>query len=388
MNKTVKFKIIVAIVCISFIQGLQYSVSPILGQISGHYPDVDVSLVQMLITAPALLSILVSILSGFLVVKISVKKLLLIGAVISGVTGFLPFLADNFWLLFVSRTVYGIGLGIATTMNVAVVAEFFEGNERAQVMGIQAASVGAGVAVVSTLGGMLGRNTFTNSYFINVIGFIAFALIAVCLPDTGTVRETESEKIRLNRKVFMIDLFGVLEFIFLMSFTTNIAMHISGSLAGNTTVSGNLTGIFSGAQIVIGLLLGIIAKRAGRMTLPLAMFSFAAGAVILVAFPSSFPMLAAGAVLCGFSQGMFVPTALTELSNSVPQVATAMASASFTCAMNLGQLISPYALNTASGVLLGETTTGNVYIISVIGMVISAALAGVWKMRSSSRTAS
>ena len=318
------------------------------------------------------------------VVKISVKKLLLIGAVISGVTGFL---ADNFWLLFVSRTVYGIGLGIATTMNVAVVAEFFEGNERAQVMGIQAASVGAGVAVVSTLGGMLGRNAFTNSYFINVIGFIAFALIAVCLPDTGTVKETESEKIRLNRKVFMIDLFGVLEFIFLMSFTTNIAMHISGPLAGNTTVSGNLTGIFSGAQIVIGLLLGIIAKRAGRMTLPLAMFSFAAGAVILVAFPSSFPMLAAGAVLCGFSQGMFVPTALTELSNSVPQVATAMASASFTCAMNLGQLISPYALNTASGVLLGETTTGNVYIISVIGMVISAALAAVWKMRSSSRTA-
>ena len=380
MNKTVKFKIIVAIVCISFIQGLQYSVSPILGQISGHYPDVDVSLVQMLITAPALLSILVSILSGFLVVKISVKKLLLIGAVISGVTGFLPFLADNFWLLFVSRTVYGIGLGIATTMNVAVVAEFFEGNERAQVMGIQAASVGAGVAVVSTLGGMLGR--------INVIGFIAFALIAVCLPDTGTVKETESEKIRLNRKVFMIDLFGVLEFIFLTSFTTNIAMHISGPLAGNTTVSGNLTGIFSGAQIVIGQLLGINAKRAGRMTLPLAMNSIAAGAVILVDFPSSFPMLAAGAVLCGFSQGMFVPTALTELSNSVPQVATAMASASFTCAMNLGQLISPYALNTASGVLLGETTTGNVYIISVIGMVISAALAGVWKMRSSSRTAS
>ena len=108
MSKTAKFKIIVAIVCISFIQGLQYSVSPILGQISEHYPNVDVSLIQMLITAPALLSIIVSILSGFLVVKISVKKLLLIGAVIAGVTGFLPLLADNFWLFFVSRTVYGI----------------------------------------------------------------------------------------------------------------------------------------------------------------------------------------------------------------------------------------------------------------------------------------
>lgn len=379
MSKAKKTKIIITIVCISFIQGLQYSVSPILGQISGHFPDISVSLVQMLITAPALLSIIVSVTSGFLVVKISKKRLLLFGSLIAGIMGFLPLLADNFWLLFVARTIYGVGLGIATTMNVAVVAEFFEGDERVQVMGIQAASVGAGMVVVTMLGGLLGKTNFTNSYFINIIGFIAFVLIAVCLPETGTAKETESEKIRLNRKVLTIDLFGVLEFLFLITFTTNIAMHLGGALAGDSAASGTLTGIFSGTQIAVGLVLGVIAKRTGRLTIPIAMFSFVIGAVLLIAFPANFPALAAGSVFCGISQGIFVPTAVVDVANAVPAVATAMASASFTCAMNLGQLVSPYVLNTMSDVLFGKTTTTNVYIIAAVGMTISGILAVIWK---------
>jgi MFS family permease len=99
----------------------------------------------MLITAPGLLSMLVSLASGWLVLRITKKQLLIFGALVAGVTGFMPFLSDSFTLLFVSRTLFGVGLGIATTMNVAVVAEFFEGQERVKAMGFQAASVGAGV---------------------------------------------------------------------------------------------------------------------------------------------------------------------------------------------------------------------------------------------------
>lgn len=386
MNAAKKIKIIIAIVCISFIQGLQYSVSPVLGEISEHFPDVSVSLVQMLITAPALLSIIVSVTSGFLVVKISKKKLLIFGCLIAGVMGFLPFLADNFWLLFFARTVYGIGLGIATTMNVAVVAEFFEGDERVQVMGIQAASVGAGMVVVTMLGGMLGKTNFTNSYFINVIGFISMILIALCLPETGTAKETETEKISLNKKVLTIDFFGVLEFLFLITFTTNISMHLAGNLAGDTAVSGTLTGIFSGTQIAVGLILGLITRITKKYTIPVAMFSFVIGALLLILFPDNFAALAAGAVFCGMSQGMFVPTAVVDVSNAVPPVATAMASASFTCAMNLGQLVSPYVLNTMSGTLFGATTTTNVYIIAAVGMIISGVLALVWKTGARARS--
>ena len=113
MSKGKKIKIIISIAAISFIQGLQYCVSPVLGQIQEHYPDVNISLVQMLITAPALLSMLVAVLSGWLVLKISKKKLLLFASLVAGITGFLPYLSDSFGLLFFSRTFYGVGLGLA-----------------------------------------------------------------------------------------------------------------------------------------------------------------------------------------------------------------------------------------------------------------------------------
>ena len=237
MSRAKKTRIIIAIVCISFIQGLQFSVSPVLGQIADYYQGIDVSLVQMLVTAPSMVSIVVAVISGWLVVKISKKKLLIFGSLVAGVTGFLPLFVDSFPVLFASRTVYGIALGLATTLNTAVVAEFFEGDERVTVMGIQAASIGAGMVVITTAGGWLGTENFRTSYFINVIGFIACVLIAVCLPETKTAAAERSEKIRLNKEVALTSVFGFLEYLFLITFTTNIAMHLGGALAGNTAVS-------------------------------------------------------------------------------------------------------------------------------------------------------
>lgn len=372
MNKTQKLKIILAVVAISFIQGLQYCVSPVLGQIQEHYPDVSVSLVQMLITAPALLSMVVALISGGLVVKVSKKKLLLFSALVAGITGFLPYLADNFWLLFASRTLYGIALGLACTLNTAVVAEFFEGDERVSVMGIQAASIGTGMVIITTVGGKLGSLAFTYSYITNIIGFLSFLILALMLPDTGVAKVTKTDRIRLNKRVFQIAFLGFLEFMFLITFTTNIAMHISGALAGDSSVSGILTGVFSGAQIVMGLILGYVTKVTKRATLPVAMISFLIGAVLLILFPSNLAALMAASVFCGFSQGMFIPQAMVDVANAVPPVATAMASACFTCAMSFGQLVSPSVLNTVSKMVFGTISTSNVFKIAGLGMGISA----------------
>lgn len=378
MSKLEKQKIIIAVICISFIQGLQFSVSPVLGQIAEHYRAVDVSLVQMLITAPSIISVGVALTSGWLVVKVSKKKLLLLASLIAGISGFLPFLADYFPLLFGARMLYGISLGLSTTLNTAVVADFFQGEERVAVMGIQAASIGAGMVLITTASGWLGTAVFENSYWINCIGFAALVLIAVCLPDTGTP-ETAAEKISLNREVFLASLFALLEFLFLITFTTNIAMHIAGSLKGNAAVSGILTGVFSGIQIAAGLLLGKVTKITKQYTMPFAMLSFSAGAILLSLFPGDMKMLMLGAVFCGFSQGVFIPTGMVTVANAVPPVATAMASAVFTSAMSLGQFISPAVLNTGSKILFGEVATGKVYLIAALGMTFSAILAFVWR---------
>jgi len=328
-------------------------------------------MIQMLVTAPTLLAMIIAIVSGWLVARISKKKLLLIAGFIAGTAGFLPFLADSFLLLFVSRILYGLALGLAMTLNTAVVAEFFNGDERTRMMGIQAASVGMSMVIITAVCGHLGAVNFKNSYYINLIGIAAMIIIALCLPETGTVKIHNHEKIEINKRVITISFIGLLEMMFLITFSTNIGMHISGALSGSTAVSGNLIAVYSAAQIVIGLLLGAITKITRKNTLPAAMLLFCAGGLLLLLFPSDLIVLMAGAMLCGFSQGIFIPAAMVEVSEAVSEASIAMASACLTCGVSVGQLISPPVLNSTANCIFGRTTTSNVFFIAVIGMFIS-----------------
>ncbi len=133
---------------IFFFTGLQFWLSPLLGQIATQFPQTNISLVQMLVTVPAIVSVFVALGCGWLCTKVQKKNLLLLAALISGVTGIMPWIRDSFEVLFFSRIIYGIALGLTTTLNTAVVADFFHGEERVTAMGIQAASIGAGMVFI------------------------------------------------------------------------------------------------------------------------------------------------------------------------------------------------------------------------------------------------
>ena len=380
MSQSKKIRIFITIACISFLQGLQFGPSPVLAQIQEHFSSVSTSLVQMLITAPSLVGMVFALVSGVLVTKISKKKLLLIAAAVAFVTGIIPYFVDSFGLLLAMRMVYGFSLGLATALNTAVVAEWFEGDARVVAMGVQSASVGTGIAITTAGAGWLGASGFTNSYFINILGAISFVLILICLPETGVAKAEGDNKVRVNGRVFQVAFLGLLEYIFLISYTTNISMFLAENYTGSSSAAGTLTGIFSVAQIIIGLLLGLVTRITKKATLSCAMLSFALGALILVLFPANFPMMCIGSLLCGFSQGAFIPTAMVEVSNAVPPVAAAMASGVFTCFSCIGQLISPFLLNTAAGAFFGEATAKNVFTTDVAGMVISAVIAALIMM--------
>jgi len=373
MKTTNKLRIYITIVCISFLQGLQFGPSPVLAAISEHYPNVSRSMVQMLITAPSLVGMFFALLCGVLVTKISKKKLLLAAAFVAFAVGMVPLFTDSFPVLFAMRTVYGFSLGLATALNTAVVAEWFTGDERVIAMGVQSASVGAGIAVITATAGRLGNVDFSKSYWINMVGAVCFVLILLCLPDTGKTESEGGKGARVNTQVFLIALLAFLENFFLISYTTNISMHIEGSFANSASVAGTLTSIFSVAQIVIGLLLGAVSKVTKKATMSVAMLSFALGAVLLVLFPQNLPLLGIGSFLCGFSQGCFIPTSMVEASNAVPASAAAMAAGIVSSANCLGQIVSPVVLNTVSKALFGSTSSRNTFILCAVGMTISAA---------------
>jgi len=69
LMRAMKQEIKIAVALMSLCRGLQYTVSPVLNQIRRAYPSVSVSLAQMLMTAPALASMAVALLAGWLVTR-------------------------------------------------------------------------------------------------------------------------------------------------------------------------------------------------------------------------------------------------------------------------------------------------------------------------------
>jgi predicted MFS family arabinose efflux permease len=331
-------------------------------------------MIQMLVTAPALLSAIVSLVCGWLVTKISMKTLLLIASFISGITGFIPFLFDSFELLFFSRILLGVAVGLATTLNTAVVAEHFQGEERVSAMGMQGATVGLGYFLAVTLGGIIGNLGYQYTYYIHIIGFISLFFIWKLLPDTGIKVVSKTEGIKMNAKIYRLVAIGFLEMIFLYVFSTNIAIHLSGKLTGSSSVAGILIGVFSAVQIVAGLSLRYIAKFAKQHTMALAMLSLSIGCFLILLRPDSFLLLLIGAAFCGISQGAFVPQLMYEATCAVKPIGAAMASALITVSFCLGQLASPYLLNQASKLIFGELTTTHVYTLAAIGMLLVASI--------------
>ena len=382
MSKSKKIRIIIAVVCISFLQGMQHTMTPILGSIQEAFPDVSVSLIQMLVTGPSLLAMAVALLSGFLVTRISKKKLLLTAALISVITGFLPFLSSSFALLFACRLIYGITLGLAMSLNGVVVAEFFEGDERVQVMGIQAAAVGAGMMIINALAGALGKVHYQTSYWVNLIGVLAFVLLFICLPDTGRVKTDKENKISLNRDIYILTGIGFFFFLFLITFNTNIAMHIGGKYAGDSAFSGLINAAFSLIQIIAGITLGLITKIFVKQTMTAAVLCFVLGAVILILFPGTAALLFIGALFCGLCQGIFMPSFIVKVTSSVNPVSAALASAVTSCGIQLGGFVSPLVVNAAAKGIFGEVTTGRVFILAAIGMTLLAAFIGIWQVKS------
>lgn len=373
------FPIVLVIFSVSLLQGLQQCVSPVLSQISEHYPQINVSFVQMLVTAPLIAAIFSSLFSGVMVLRVSKKQLLLLAALLAGVVGLLPFLSDSFVLLFISRILYGFSMGLCMALNAAVVADFFQGKERTFAMGIQSACVGLGMLIVTSLAGILGSHNFKSALWVNLLAFVAFVIIALCLPDQGKEQKNSVKSSKMNGSVFGLALFGFLQSVFVLSFTTNISMHISGPYAGNSQISSLIIGVFSVSQIFIGLLLGKIAGRLKHFTLPAGVFAFVPGALLLLFFPDKLPMLMLGALFCGFTQGIFMPQASTEVTNAVPSSGTTMAVAILSCGICLGQLSSPILNNKLSELLLGQATTSHVFTIAAPSMLIISLLLAVWE---------
>lgn len=205
------------------------AVSPALAELRKAFPDVGQTTIKLILTLPSLMVIPFSLLSGWLAVRMNKKTLALIGLVIYACAGVGGGLAQNFRQLLVMRAILGIGLGIIMPLSTTFIMDFFSGEERPKMMGLQAVSNQLGGLALLAVAGWLAFLNWRYAFGVYALAFLSIALVFLWLPEPP--KPPTQKKGEAAQKGLPLAVFGLAGLMLMMMtvyyvFATDLALFI------------------------------------------------------------------------------------------------------------------------------------------------------------------
>ena len=173
------------------------AISPALAKIRQAFPGTDITLIKLVLTLPSLLIIPFSLLGGWLASRMQKKTILLVGLVIYFLGGVGGGFAKSITQLLVIRGIFGIGVGLIIPLSISLIADFYEKQERAKMMGLSGSVSHFGGVVFLLLSGWLACMSWR--YAFGVYGLSALIMVTVFfwLPEPPVKQAAGSAKVAL-----------------------------------------------------------------------------------------------------------------------------------------------------------------------------------------------
>lgn len=359
----------VGILLTSFVMMSYMGISPVLASIAEEFPNVNQSLIQMIITLPSLLTLVTTLIAGKLVTVVYKKTLTLIAIALYIIGGLLPifFNSSVYFLLFCSG-IMGLGGGFLSTTIAGIVCDYYEGDSRNMLMGVQGAFIALGAMTFTMLGGILSAFGWRSVYFAYFLLIPVFITVYICLP-TGKLERAEDGKTRskMPSYVFFMCTIGFLFYIFQNVFNTNISLFMmetgmgSDQTASLATVAGTVAGICG------GIMASRMMKLLGKYVIAAAMALVGAG-MLVTYLASTLPLVFVGGAMVGYAFSTFAPACTCFISDKVDLTQRSMAIALMNASTNLGAAVSPIVVNAATGVF--STTVRARFLVSAIAFAL------------------
>lgn len=376
-KKEIKF----AIMSISTLCMISLTASAILADIQAYYVGVDVSLIQMVLTLPALLGLIFAFAAGPLSMRIPKKNIVIFGLIcglMGGMVGL--FLGSiSIWVLLFGSVLVGVAQGINSTMTMALIADFFTGSESGAMMGLQSAFVNGGGMVLMFTSGLLAGIQWNYSYIVYLVFIPVIVIVIKNLPNEQPIAAVEKNSVgvlekswKLNGTVYFTAVIMFLFGVFIFAFQANIASLVVNKGFGDASTSGFINTTMLAAGMVTGILFGRITRVLKSFTIPAALIVTVIG-MALIFTVGTLPSLFIAAACVGFGLATIMPAGTFIAANAVAPGMFATAIAIVTAAVNMGMFMSPIILNALSNSLSGGSIIFK-FMISAVGLALVAVL--------------
>lgn len=343
------------------------AISPALSTIQSHFFDVDEIYIKMIITIPAIFIIPVTLLTGKLIFIFKKKTLLITGALLYVIGGVSGGYANTIWALLAFRSLLGIGVGLLLPLARGLIADFFSGEERTEMMGYATSFNNFGGIVAFIVAGFLSVYSWRYPFFIYSLGLLVIYMVIFHLPSQE-IKEKSNAKIEVNKNVWVIG-FGMF-YLMLMFYAIPavLSIYIDEVNLGTTFTTGILMSIVTFGSLIFGIIFQKVKIRLKGLTSIVGLAFITLGMFITAAVPNIYA-LGFAMLIIGFGLGIVSPMlyllATTESKAKDATFALAMMS-SFSF---LGQFISPLVLTFLQNVFNQNNPNSPFVISTVIGMI-------------------
>lgn len=180
LDKTTKKPIFkISLLSISLLLMLAPVIAPAIPLMGEAFTGQSKSSVELLLTVPNFGIIAALFMSPLAIKGIGKKATILLGMSLALISGVVPIFFSNYYLILLLRFMFGFGIGLFNSLAVSLLAEFYEGEELATMMGLQSMVGALGSAILSFAVGyfiLSGWQATFSIYFIIVPVMILFML--------------------------------------------------------------------------------------------------------------------------------------------------------------------------------------------------------------------
>lgn len=323
---------------------------------------------------PALTSMFSGLLLGiFAGKKLPYKITAVVCAALMIIAGVVPFLAENFAMILVTRCFFGLGLGGMMSLQNPIATKLIPVERRATILGLGTCTAFTFQCILQLVGGVLADVRWNLVFFTHLILLIPLAVLILFLPDmepeAPEAKQTEKAKLPLPA-ILMCIVVGVV--------TLNLAPLLFGSafyvaaLSDSATVAAIIAMLFSIGCMLGGLLYPKLYKWLKDKSFS-AFLVIGAMGLIISASATTIPVLGIGFLIGGISFASMQAGLMLLLGLICPPERVGFASALMMVFVNLGGFLCS-SWEMVIGLITGDSLYAPLFVGAVIFVLLAVVL--------------
>ena len=362
----------VSILSLSLVLTTSFSISSALPYMFEYYKDLPKSQIELLVSLPSAGIMVTLFLNTIIERYLDERKMIITGLFILSLFGMVPFFNQAYPILFISRFIFGMGVGLINAKAISIISERYQGRERIQTLGFRGSAEVVGTALVTLLVGFLLQFGWTSSFLAYGAGLIVLFLFMAFVPYHQQEESPHTQvkhKEPLQKEEWKLTIILAIVAAVIVLCNVGITLRIPSIVAYTFKDQHNSASFILSAMQLIGILAGLTFSglvhlfKSKLITYAGIAYGFS---MMAVALSPSIPLLAISALFSGYTYSTALTMVFQILSAKIPARRLNQVTSVAVLGCSFGAAITPFALNT-----IGLISDSNAFIFTVLGMAMA-----------------